>query len=115
MFLLLFLALNEAFLKKRNEYVTELIMTEKSYVDDLNVIHKLFEKTLRDTRAISDSDSDCIFHNLNDILHCNRRFLKALLNRQESGYDIYGDIISDYVRFFDISTKLCFTVTEAIF
>lgn len=84
--------------KKRKVCVKELIHTEKAYIDDMAVVHEVFELPLRKSSIIAQDEIDGIFVNWQDILQCNRNFHSDLMNRLNSGSDIIGDIICSHVR-----------------
>lgn len=82
----------------RLEGINELIQTEKTYIEDMIVVNKIFEKPLRESRVIPEKDIEGIFVNWEHILMCNKAFLEDLLERQNSGSDIFGDIICSHVN-----------------
>lgn len=84
--------------KMRQESINELIQTEKAYVEDMSIVHKIFEMPMRDYRVLTKNDVDRIFVNWQDLIDTNREFLRNILQRTQSGSDIIGDVIRDYVR-----------------
>lgn len=83
----------------RQECINELIQTERAYIDDMSIVHKVFEIPMRECRVISKTDVDRIFVNWQDLIDTNKEFLKDILYRTQSGSDIIGDVISDHVSF----------------
>lgn len=83
--------------KMRLESINELIQTEKAYIEDMIIVNRVFEKPLRESRVVPEKDVEEIFVNWEHILKCNKAFLSDLLDRQNSGTDIYGDIICSHV------------------
>ncbi|CAH1178984.1 unnamed protein product [Phaedon cochleariae] len=83
--------------KKRHETINEFIDTEKTYVNDMSIVHEVFELPLRKSKLISPKEIDDIFVNWRDIIQCNKIFLKDLLNANNSGRDMVGDIICKHL------------------
>lgn len=83
----------------RQECINELINTEKVYIEDMCTVHNVFEVPIRESKVITRRDVDCIFVNWQELIDCNKEFLKDILHRTESGSDIIGDVISNHVRF----------------
>lgn len=81
----------------RQDCINELIQTEKAYIEDMEVVHRVFEKPLSESRVITQQDLEEIFVNWRDILQCNKNFLADLYSRRDSGSDIIGDIICMHV------------------
>lgn len=84
--------------KKRQDCINELIQTEKAYIDDMRVVHEVFELPLLESQVIDEKDVKGIFVNWRDIIQCNRGFYEDLLERTNSGSEIIGDIICTHVR-----------------
>lgn len=85
--------------KKRQNSILEFIQTEKVYVDDMAVVHEIFEVPLKKSGIIGREEAEQIFANWQDILQCNRSFLKDLNFWAESGSDVLGPIVCKHVRF----------------
>lgn len=85
--------------KMRQECINEFIQTEKAYIDDMSIVHKVFEKPLYESRIVDKQDVEDIFLNWQEILECNQNFLKDLLNRNDSGSNIIGDVICSHVSY----------------
>ncbi|XP_050500255.1 intersectin-1-like isoform X2 [Diabrotica virgifera virgifera] len=83
--------------KKRKESINEFVQTEKSYVHDMSVVHEVFEEPLRKCKLISAKEIDEIFVNWQDIIFCNKLFLKDLLNANKTGSDMIGHIICKHL------------------
>nr|XP_023015070.1 intersectin-1 isoform X3 [Leptinotarsa decemlineata] len=79
--------------RKRHESIKEFIHTERSYVSDMSIVYEVFEQPLRKSKLISTKDADEIFVNWQEITQCNKNFLKDLLNANNSGSDMVGEII----------------------
>lgn len=63
-------------------------------MEDMSAVHEVFEQPLRRSRIVSDSEVDAIFVNWQDILQCNRNFLRAL---EGAVGDTIGDVICQHV------------------
>ncbi|XP_056641885.1 intersectin-1-like isoform X1 [Diorhabda sublineata] len=83
--------------KKRRECVNEFIQTEKTYIHDMSLVHEVFEEPLRKCKLISPKEIDDIFVNWQDIIDCNKSFLRDLLNANKSGSDMIGHIICKHL------------------
>lgn len=83
--------------KMRKECIKELIQTEKAYIDDMTVVYNVFEAPLRMSKVIGEEEINGIFVNWQEILQCNRNFLRDLNERWESNNYIIGDIICSHV------------------
>lgn len=81
----------------RQDCINELIQTEKAYIEDMEVVHRIFEKPLSESRVVTQQDLEGIFVNWRDILQCNKNFLADLCQRRDSASDIVGDIICMHV------------------
>lgn len=102
----------------RQECINELIQTEKAYIEDMSIVHKVFEMPMRESRVVNNTDVDRIFVNWQELIDCNKQFLRDILHRTDSGSDIIGDVISNHVRLKKktsierINKSKCVTVTE---
>lgn len=59
----------------------------------MTIVHNIFEMPLRMSKAISEEEVEIIFVNWQEIIQCNRRFLSDLLDRQDTGNYVIGDVI----------------------
>ncbi|XP_072755931.1 intersectin-1 [Anoplolepis gracilipes] len=96
--------------KKRQEHIKELIMTEQAYIEDMRLVHEVFEKPLIESLVLSVDEIEKIFINWRDIIACNDNFLRTLRIRRDNSYNgvvrMIGDILceniprmSAYIRF----------------
>lgn len=83
--------------RKRQESINEFVQTERTYVNDMSVVHEVFEVPLRNSKLISPKEIDEIFVNWQDIIQCNHNFLKDLLKIQNSDSCTVGNIICQHV------------------
>ncbi|CAG8628227.1 2674_t:CDS:2, partial [Racocetra fulgida] len=94
--------------RKRQEAIYELIITEQTYLRDLQIIIELFYGPLQS--LLSEQDLSTIFCNIQDILLCNTTILSDLEQRQEE--DAYfvskvGDILLKHYENLTLYTKYC--------
>ncbi|KAK2582098.1 hypothetical protein KPH14_002798 [Odynerus spinipes] len=96
--------------RKRQEYIKELITTEQAYIEDMRLVHEVFEKPLIESLVLTVDEVDKIFVNWRDIIACNDNFLRTLRIRRENSEGgivrMIGDILceniprmSAYIRF----------------
>lgn len=85
--------------KKRQGAINELIQTEKAYVQDMSIVHEVFELPLRKSKIISTKEIDEIFVNWQDILQCNKNFLTDLTRAYERRAETIGDVICQHVSY----------------
>ncbi|KAK0182732.1 hypothetical protein PV327_000835 [Microctonus hyperodae] len=96
--------------RKRQDYIKELIATEQAYIDDMRLVHEVFEKPLLQSLVLTVDEVERIFVNWRDIIACNDNFLRTLRIRRDNSADgvvrMIGDILceniprmSAYVRF----------------
>lgn len=86
--------------RKRQESIKEFIQTERSYVKDMSIVREVFEIPLRLSKLIPAKDIDDIFVNWQDIIQCNKTFLRELMRSYDAGRDMVGDIICRHVSNF---------------
>ncbi|XP_030749114.1 intersectin-1 isoform X3 [Sitophilus oryzae] len=79
--------------KNRLEAINELIKTETAYIQDMSIVHEVFEIPLRKSKVVSIKEIDGIFVNWRDILQCNQNFLDDLTKVQYSRSNTVGDVI----------------------
>ncbi|XP_059468305.1 intersectin-2 isoform X3 [Neocloeon triangulifer] len=102
--------------RARQGYITELIETEQTYINDMTIVHEAFEKPLLESQVISKEDVEKIFVNWMDILQCNYVFLSALKVRRDMSVRgeirMIGDILCEnlprmaaYARFFSCQLR----------
>nr|XP_031841629.1 intersectin-1 isoform X3 [Nomia melanderi] len=100
----------DAIERKRQEYIKELITTEQAYIEDMRLVHEVFEKPLIESLVLTVDEVDKIFVNWRDIIACNENFLRTLRIRRDNSEGevvrMIGDILceniprmSAYIRF----------------
>ncbi|XP_020278373.1 intersectin-1 isoform X3 [Pseudomyrmex gracilis] len=96
--------------KKRQEHIKELIVTEQAYIEDMRLVHEVFEKPLIESLVLSVDEVEKIFINWRDIIACNDNFLRTLRIRRDNSCGgvvrMIGDVLceniprmSAYIRF----------------
>ncbi|XP_046999743.1 intersectin-1 [Schistocerca americana] len=96
--------------RKRQGCIQELIDTEQAYINDMSIVHDVFEKPLLESKVLSNEEIYKIFVNWREILQCNYMFLRTLRIRKEMSADgvirMIGDILCEnlprmtaYIRF----------------
>ncbi|KAF9650631.1 hypothetical protein BDM02DRAFT_1351141 [Thelephora ganbajun] len=101
--------------RKRQEAIFELIITESSYVRDLQLVVEIFySKTmsLLDEKAVK-----VVFANIEDILLTNTAFLSALEERQKECrlyMDTVGDILRQHIPNMGMYLEYCVNEGTAI-
>jgi ElaB/YqjD/DUF883 family membrane-anchored ribosome-binding protein len=83
--------------KKRQDSIREFMQTEKVYVEDMQIVHDVFEVPLKKSGIIAKDEAEKIFMNWQAILQCNRSFLSDLHDWISSGSDVLGPVISKHV------------------
>lgn len=63
----------------------------------MTIVHNIFEIPLRMSKAVSEEEVESIFVNWQEIIQCNRKFLGEMLDRQDMGSPVIGDIICKHV------------------
>ncbi|XP_061563362.1 intersectin-2-like isoform X2 [Cololabis saira] len=97
--------------RKRQGYIHELIQTEETYVDDLELVLEVFHKPMAESGRLTEAEMAVIFVNWRELIVCNTKLLKALRVRKKSGGDnmpvqLIGDLLASelahmqpYIRF----------------
>ncbi|XP_061756713.1 intersectin-2-like isoform X6 [Nerophis ophidion] len=97
--------------RKRQGYIHELIHTEETYVDDLELVLEVFHKPMSDSGRLTEGEMGVIFVNWRDLIMCNTKLLKALRVRKKLGGEnmpvqLIGDLLASelthmqpYIRF----------------
>ncbi|XP_061610787.1 intersectin-2a isoform X3 [Phyllopteryx taeniolatus] len=97
--------------RKRQGYIHELIRTEETYVDDLELVLEVFYKPMSESGRLTEAEMGVIFVNWRELIMCNTKLLKALRVRKKTGGDnmpvqLIGELLASeltnmqpYVRF----------------
>ncbi|XP_068505367.1 intersectin-2a isoform X1 [Syngnathus scovelli] len=85
--------------RKRQGYIHELIRTEETYVDDLELVLEVFYKPMSESGRLTEAEMGVIFINWRELIVCNSRLLQALRLRKQTGGDnmpvqLIGDLLA---------------------
>ncbi|XP_034143734.1 intersectin-2a isoform X2 [Esox lucius] len=64
--------------RKRQGYIHELIHTEQTYLDDLELVMEVFYKPMSVSGHLTEDDMAVIFVNWSELITCNSRLLRSL-------------------------------------
>jgi hypothetical protein len=93
--------------KKRQDSIREFMQTEKVYVEDMQIVHDVFEVPLKKSGIIAKDEAEKIFMNWQAILQCNGSFLADLHDWISSGSDVLGPVISKHLRNMQVYETFC--------
>nr|XP_033505115.1 intersectin-2a isoform X4 [Epinephelus lanceolatus] len=97
--------------RKRQGYIHELIQTEETYVDDLELVLDVFYKPMSESGRLTEAEMGVIFVNWRELIMCNTKLLKALRVRKKTEGEnmpvqLIGDLLASelahmqpYIRF----------------
>ncbi|XP_068433588.1 intersectin-2a isoform X4 [Clinocottus analis] len=97
--------------RKRQGYIHELIQTEESYVEDLELVLEVFYRPMCESGRLTEAEMGVIFVNWRELIMCNTKLLKALLVRKKTEGEnmpvqLIGDLLASelahmqpYIRF----------------
>uniref|UniRef100_A0A673CJW5 Intersectin 2 n=1 Tax=Sphaeramia orbicularis TaxID=375764 RepID=A0A673CJW5_9TELE len=97
--------------RKRQGYIHELIQTEETYVEDLELVLEVFYKPMSESGRLTEAEMGVIFVNWRELIMCNTKLLKALRVRKKTGGEnmpvqLIGDLLASelahmqpYIRF----------------
>ncbi|XP_037606775.1 intersectin-2a isoform X2 [Sebastes umbrosus] len=97
--------------RKRQGYIHELIQTEETYVEDLELVLEVFYKPMSESGRLTEAEMGMIFVNWRELIMCNTKLLKALRVRKKMEGDnmpvqLIGDLLASelahmqpYIRF----------------
>ncbi|XP_074540764.1 intersectin-2-like isoform X2 [Halichoeres trimaculatus] len=97
--------------RKRQGYIHELIQTEETYVEDLELVLEVFHKPMSESGRLTEDEMGVIFVNWRELIMCNTKLLKALRVRKKTGGEnmpvqLIGDLLASelahmqpYIRF----------------
>ncbi|XP_040920146.1 intersectin-2a [Toxotes jaculatrix] len=85
--------------RKRQGYIHELIQTEETYVEDLELVLEVFYKPMSESGRLTEDEMAVIFVNWRELIMCNTKLLKALRVRKKTGGDnmpvqLIGDLLA---------------------
>uniref|UniRef100_A0A1A8H457 Intersectin 2a n=2 Tax=Nothobranchius korthausae TaxID=1143690 RepID=A0A1A8H457_9TELE len=97
--------------RKRQGYIHELIQTEETYVEDLELVLEVFHKPMSESGRLTETEMTMIFVNWRELIMCNTKLLKALRARKQTGGDnmpvrLIGDLLASELA--HLQPYICF-------
>uniref|UniRef100_A0AAV2KEG3 Uncharacterized protein n=2 Tax=Knipowitschia caucasica TaxID=637954 RepID=A0AAV2KEG3_KNICA len=85
--------------RKRQGYIHELIQTEETYVEDLELVLDVFHKPMSESGRLTEDEMAAIFVNWRELIMCNTKLLNALRVRKKTGGEnmpvqLIGDLLA---------------------
>ncbi|KAI8853109.1 Dbl homology domain-containing protein [Chytridium lagenaria] len=102
---------------KRQEVIFELILTEKEYIRDLNIIINLFLSKLREKSILQPRQVAVVFSNIEQLLPVNQELMQRLQERRKESYGVVlqvGDIFLNVAQYLKMYTIYCGNQPEAL-
>ncbi|KAJ8353340.1 hypothetical protein SKAU_G00209070 [Synaphobranchus kaupii] len=84
--------------KKRQDYIQELIESEKRHLEDLQLAQEVFYKLMSESGRLTEQELSTIFLNWNELIVSSNKLIKALQERKKkSGENVTVQMIGDVV------------------
>ncbi|MCJ8749899.1 hypothetical protein PDJAM_G00192810 [Pangasius djambal] len=98
--------------RKRQGYIHELIETEQTYVQDLELVLEVFYKPMSESGRLTEAEMTVIFVNWRELIMCNTKLLKALRVRKKTAGErmpvqVIGDILSSELSHMQAYIRFC--------
>ncbi|XP_060769787.1 intersectin-2a [Neoarius graeffei] len=98
--------------RKRQGYIHELIETEQTYVQDLELVLEVFYKPMAESGRLTEAEMSMIFVNWRELIMCNTKLLKALRVRKKTAGErmpvqVIGDILSSELSHMQAYIRFC--------
>ncbi|XP_072533626.1 intersectin-2a isoform X2 [Salminus brasiliensis] len=98
--------------RKRQGYIHELIHTEHTYVQDLELVLEVFYKPMAESGRLTEAEMGVIFVNWRELIMCNTKLLKALRVRKKTAGErmpvqMIGDILSSELAHMQAYIRFC--------
>ncbi|XP_051951880.1 intersectin-2a isoform X1 [Xyrauchen texanus] len=98
--------------RKRQGYIHELIQTEESYLEDLELALEVFYKPMAESGRLTEAEMGMIFVNWQELIMCSTKFLKALRVRKKMAGErmpvqVVGDILSSELSHMQAYIRFC--------
>ncbi|KAF7694482.1 intersectin-2a isoform X2 [Silurus meridionalis] len=98
--------------RKRQGYIHELIETEQTYVQDLELVLEVFYKPMAESGRLTEVEMGVIFVNWRELIMCNTKLLKALRVRKKTAGErmpvqVIGDILSSELSHMQAYIRFC--------
>nr|AAI51971.1 LOC566412 protein [Danio rerio] len=98
--------------RKRQGYIHELIQTEESYLEDLELAVEVFYKPMAESGRLTEAEMSMIFVNWRELIMCSTKLLKALRVRKKTAGErmpvqVVGDILSSELSHMQAYIRFC--------
>uniref|UniRef100_A0A8B9HJE2 Intersectin 2a n=1 Tax=Astyanax mexicanus TaxID=7994 RepID=A0A8B9HJE2_ASTMX len=98
--------------RKRQGYIHELIHTEHTYLQDLELVLEVFYKPMTESGRLTEAEMGVIFVNWRELIMCNTKLLKALRVRKKTAGErmpvqMIGDILSSELAHMQAYIRFC--------
>uniref|UniRef100_A0AAR2IZ48 Intersectin 2a n=1 Tax=Pygocentrus nattereri TaxID=42514 RepID=A0AAR2IZ48_PYGNA len=98
--------------RKRQGYIHELIHTEQTYLQDLELVLEVFYKPMAESGRLTEAEMAVIFVNWRELIMCNTKLLKALRVRKKTAGErmpvqVIGDILSSELAHMQAYIRFC--------
>ncbi|KAB5517083.1 hypothetical protein PHYPO_G00185360 [Pangasianodon hypophthalmus] len=91
--------------RKRQGYIHELIETEQTYVQDLELVLEVFYKPMSESGRLTEAEMSVIFVNWRELIMCNTKLLKRQVNAMP--VQVIGDILSSELSHMQAYIRFC--------
>ncbi|KAL7746222.1 Rho guanine nucleotide exchange factor 3 [Sorochytrium milnesiophthora] len=102
---------------KRQEVIYELIVTERDYIRDLELICETFLEPIRSRALLTTKQTATLFSNIEQLIPINKELLRSLEQRRLEGRCVVndiGDIFLQLAQYFKMYNVYCNNHPEAI-
>ncbi|XP_077973395.1 intersectin-1-like isoform X1 [Styela clava] len=80
---------------KRQQHIHELIVSEESYLKDLEMANSGFQSPLKEKKLLTEQELNTLFVNWNELIMCSAKIVKAFrVRRKNSGDGAPGAVVS---------------------
>ncbi|XP_052390302.1 intersectin-2a isoform X1 [Carassius gibelio] len=98
--------------RKRQGYIHELIQTEETYLEDLELALEVFYKPMAESGRLTEAEMSMIFVNWRELIMCSTKLLKALRVRKKMAGErmpvqVVGDILSSELSHMQAYIRFC--------
>ncbi|XP_016404248.1 intersectin-2-like [Sinocyclocheilus rhinocerous] len=98
--------------RKRQGYIHELIQTEESYLEDLELALEVFYKPMAESGRLTEAEMSMIFVNWQELIMCSTKLLKALrvckkMAGERMPVQVVGDILSSELSHMQAYIRFC--------
>uniref|UniRef100_A0A672QE81 Intersectin-2-like n=1 Tax=Sinocyclocheilus grahami TaxID=75366 RepID=A0A672QE81_SINGR len=98
--------------RKRQGYIHELIQTEESYLEDLELALEVFYKPMAESGRLTEAEMSMIFVNWRELIMCSTKLLKALrvckkMAGERMPVQVVGDILSSELSHMQAYIRFC--------